>query len=97
LPFVVSGQRVYALPLTVFSPAQTGLYAGNYRLETGYFTQIQTQSLKGMQSMLLSLDAPLSIRGQKDWMGVGLNISHDVSGFAGLTTTQAGNFDFQGC
>ena len=90
LPFVVSGQRVYALPLTVFSPAQTGLYVGNYRLESVYFTQIQTQSLKGMQSVALLLDAPLSMRGQKDWIGVGLNISHDVSGFAGLTTTQAG-------
>ena len=90
LPFVVSGQRVYALPLTVFSPAQTGLYAGNYRLESVYFTQVQTQSLKGMQSVLLLFDAPLNIGRQKDWIGVGLNIAHDVSGFAGLTTTQAG-------
>jgi type IX secretion system PorP/SprF family membrane protein len=90
LPSMVLAQGVTALPLTVFSPAQTGLYAGNYRLESGYFTQIQTQSLKGTQSVAVLLDAPLSIRGQKDWMGVGLNISHDVSGFAGLTTTQAG-------
>ena len=90
LPLALTGQRVYALPLTVFSPAQTGLYAGTYRLESVYFTQVQTQSLKGMQSVLVHVDLPLSSFVQKDWTGVGLNIVHDVSGFAGLTTTQAG-------
>lgn len=87
-------QRLYSSANTlsgvVNSSAQTGLFTGSYRIESLYFSQLQTQNIKGIQSVLLNVDAPLSSFTSKDWIGVGMNIARDVSNFAGLATTELG-------
>ena len=90
----LKAQHIYTIPYAlsgvVNSPAQTGLFAGSYRVEGLYFSQLQTQDIKGIQSVLLNIDAPLSSFVAKDWTGLGVNIARDVSGFAGFATTELG-------
>jgi type IX secretion system PorP/SprF family membrane protein len=90
----LKAQRVYTTPYplsgTANSPAQTGLFAGSYRIESLYFSQLQTQNIKGIQSVLCNVDAPLSSFTPRDWIGLGLNMAHDVSNFVGLATTEVG-------
>ena len=98
LPLSMAAQDIHFtqfqyVPLSV-NPAQTGLFAGTFRISGLYRSQWYgggTGNVKnGYQTPVLHIDLPIKGFRKQDWIGVGVNLHQDKTGVAALTNSLAG-------
>lgn len=98
LPLSMAAQDIHFtqfqyVPLSV-NPAQTGLFAGTFRISGLYRSQWYgggTGTVKnGYQTPVLHIDLPIKGFRKQDWIGVGVNLHQDKTGVGVLTNSLAG-------